>query len=95
MSNQNRPLRATRTAAKTTLFQCPDRCEPVLSANWPGVTVEKKEGQAQGVHSDVTIMDLPGIYSLSPLLAGRGGCTKLSDLRSPRRDPQYRGRYQP
>lgn len=33
--------------------------------NWPGVTVEKKEGQLKG-HEDVTIVDLPGIYSLSP-----------------------------
>ena len=33
--------------------------------NWPGVTVEKKEGKLKG-HKDVTIMDLPGIYSLSP-----------------------------
>lgn len=33
--------------------------------NWPGVTVEKKEGLLKG-HKDVTIIDLPGIYSLSP-----------------------------
>lgn len=33
--------------------------------NWPGVTVEKKEGKLKG-HKDVSIMDLPGIYSLSP-----------------------------
>lgn len=33
--------------------------------NWPGVTVEKKEGKLKG-HKDVIIMDLPGIYSLSP-----------------------------
>ena len=33
--------------------------------NWPGVTVEKKDGRLKG-HDDVTIMDLPGIYSLSP-----------------------------
>ena len=33
--------------------------------NWPGVTVEKKEGKLKG-HKDVTITDLPGIYSLSP-----------------------------
>ncbi len=33
--------------------------------NWPGVTVEKKEGRLKG-HSDVIITDLPGIYSLSP-----------------------------
>ena len=33
--------------------------------NWPGVTVEKKEGKLKG-HNDVVIQDLPGIYSLSP-----------------------------
>jgi len=33
--------------------------------NWPGVTVEKKEGRLKG-HQDVVIQDLPGIYSLSP-----------------------------
>ena len=33
--------------------------------NWPGVTVEKKEGKLKG-HKDVIITDLPGIYSLSP-----------------------------
>ena len=33
--------------------------------NWPGVTVEKKEGRLKG-HNDVVIVDLPGIYSLSP-----------------------------
>ncbi|MCQ2374186.1 MAG: 50S ribosome-binding GTPase, partial [Phascolarctobacterium sp.] len=33
--------------------------------NWPGVTVEKKEGKLKG-HNDVIITDLPGIYSLSP-----------------------------
>ncbi len=34
--------------------------------NWPGVTVEKKEGRAKKIKDDVKIIDLPGIYSLSP-----------------------------
>lgn len=34
--------------------------------NWPGVTVEKKEGKARNLKEDVKIIDLPGIYSLSP-----------------------------
>lgn len=34
--------------------------------NWPGVTVEKKEGKARKIKEDVKIIDLPGIYSLSP-----------------------------
>ena len=36
--------------------------------NWPGVTVEKKSGQLKG-HPDVSVVDLPGIYSLSPYSA--------------------------
>ena len=34
--------------------------------NWPGVTVEKKEGSLKGYKKDIKIIDLPGIYSLSP-----------------------------
>jgi len=34
--------------------------------NWPGVTVEKKEGKARKVNEDIKVIDLPGIYSLSP-----------------------------
>ena len=34
--------------------------------NWPGVTVEKKEGKARRFKEDIQIIDLPGIYSLSP-----------------------------
>lgn len=34
--------------------------------NWPGVTIEKKEGKARRVNEDIRIIDLPGIYSLSP-----------------------------
>ena len=40
-------------------------CSNQFLGNWPGVTVEKKEGKLKG-HKDVIIMDLPGIYSLSP-----------------------------
>ena len=40
--------------------------------NWPGVTVEKKEGRLKG-NKDVVIQDLPGIYSLSPYTLGGGG----------------------
>ncbi len=52
------PWQATRTAEK-------QRCANQFVGNWPGVTVEKKEGKLKK-HSDVTITDLPGIYSLSP-----------------------------
>ena len=44
------------------MFQALSR---IHSCNWPGVTVEKKEGKLKG-HKDVIITDLPGIYSLSP-----------------------------
>ena len=49
---------------KTTLFNALTGSNQFVG-NWPGVTVEKKEGKLKG-HKDVTIMDLPGIYSLSP-----------------------------
>ena len=49
---------------KTTLFNGLTGSNQFVG-NWPGVTVEKKEGKLKG-HKDVVIMDLPGIYSLSP-----------------------------
>lgn len=51
-------------SGKTTLFNAvTGACQYV--GNWPGVTVEKKSGKVKG-HKDVEIVDLPGIYSLSP-----------------------------
>ena len=49
---------------KTTLFNALTGSTQCVGT-WPGVTVEKKEGKLKG-HKDVVIMDLPGIYSLSP-----------------------------
>ena len=49
---------------KTTLFNALTGANQYVG-NWPGVTVEEKHGKLKG-HSDVTIADLPGIYSLSP-----------------------------
>ena len=49
---------------KTTLFNNLTGSKQYVG-NWPGVTVEKKEGKLKG-HDDVVIQDLPGIYSLSP-----------------------------
>ena len=49
---------------KTTLFNALTGAHQDVG-NWPGVTVEKKEGKLKG-HDDVVIQDLPGIYSLSP-----------------------------
>ena len=51
-------------AGKTTLFNILTGSNQFVG-NWPGVTVEKKEGKLKG-YKDVDIIDLPGIYSLSP-----------------------------
>ena len=50
---------------KTTLFNALTGSNQYVG-NWPGVTVEKKEGRAQVEGKSVTVVDLPGIYSLSP-----------------------------
>ena len=49
---------------KTTMFNAMTGANQYVG-NWPGVTVEKKEGKLRG-YSDVVVTDLPGIYSLSP-----------------------------
>ena len=57
-------LAGNPNCGKTTLFNGLTGANQFVG-NWPGVTVEKKEGKLKG-HNDVIIMDLPGIYSLSP-----------------------------
>ena len=57
-------LAGNPNCGKTSLFNVLTGSNQYVG-NWPGVTVEKKEGQLKG-HSDVIIQDLPGIYSLSP-----------------------------
>ena len=57
-------LAGNPNCGKTTLFNALTGSNQFVG-NWPGVTVEKKEGRLKK-HEDVVIMDLPGIYSLSP-----------------------------
>ena len=57
-------LAGNPNCGKTTLFNALTGSNQFVG-NWPGVTVEKKEGRLKG-NKDVTIVDLPGIYSLSP-----------------------------
>ncbi len=57
-------LAGNPNSGKTTLFNALTGSSQYVG-NWPGVTVEKKDGKLKG-HSDVVIQDLPGIYSLSP-----------------------------
>jgi ferrous iron transport protein B len=57
-------LAGNPNSGKTTLFNALTGSNQFVG-NWPGVTVEKKEGRLKA-RRDVTVMDLPGIYSLSP-----------------------------
>ena len=56
-------LAGNPNSGKTTLFNALTGSNQYVG-NWPGVTVEKKEGKIK--NSDVILTDLPGIYSLSP-----------------------------
>ena len=64
MSNITIALAGNPNCGKTTLFNALTGSSQYVG-NWPGVTVEKKEGRLKG-HKNIIIEDLPGIYSLSP-----------------------------
>lgn len=58
-------LAGNPNSGKTTLFNCLTGSN-LYVGNWPGVTVEKKEGNLRDTDKDITLVDLPGIYSLAP-----------------------------
>ncbi|ATW27551.1 ferrous iron transport protein B [Candidatus Formimonas warabiya] len=58
-------LAGNPNSGKTTMFNAITGSTQYVG-NWPGVTVEKKEGKARRFKEDIRIVDLPGIYSLSP-----------------------------
>ena len=61
-------LAGNPNCGKTTLFNELTGSNQYVG-NWPGVTVEKKEGRLKTHWQDVRVVDLPGIYSLSPYSA--------------------------
>ena len=63
-------LAGNPNCGKTTLFNALTGANQYVG-NWPGVTVERKEGRYKG-NKDVVIQDLPGIYSLSPYTLEEG-----------------------
>lgn len=70
-------LAGNPNCGKTTLFNALTGSNQFVG-NWPGVTVEKKEGKLKG-HKDVIIMDLPGYLFPFSIHAGGSGSKKLSD----------------
>ena len=84
-------LAGNPNCGKTTLFNALTGSNQFVG-NWPGVTVEKKEGKLKW-DKEVTIMDLPGIYSLSPYTLEGSSSKKLSDHRQTGCDFKYRRWY--
>ena len=80
-------LAGNPNCGKTTLFNALTGSNQFVG-NWPGVTVEKKEGKLKG-HKDVVIMDLTGyLFPFSIYIRG-GSCKKLSDRRKTRCNHQH------
>ena len=86
-------LAGNPNCGKTTLFNALTGSNQFVG-NWPGVTVEKKEGKLKK-HDDVVIMDLPGIYSLSPYTLEEVVARNYLIDRAPRRHPEHHRRHQP
>ena len=74
-------LAGNPNCGKTTLFNALTGSNQYVG-NWPGVTVEKKEGKLKG-EKDVIIQDQPGIYSLSPTPWKRSWPAAIWSTRSP------------
>ena len=86
-------LAGNPNCGKTTLFNALTGSNQFVG-NWPGVTVEKKEGKLKK-HEGVIITDLPGIYSLSPYTLEEVVARNVSYRRAPRCYTQYHRRYEP
>ena len=69
-------LAGNPNSGKTTLFNALTGSNQFVG-NWPGVTVEKKEGKLKG-HKDVTIIDLTGYLFIIPIYIRGSRCKKLS-----------------
>ena len=86
-------LAGNPNCGKTTLFNALTGSNQFVG-NWPGVTVEKKEGKLKKFDG-VTVVDLPGIYSLSPYTLEEVVARNLPARRAPRCDTQHHRRHQP
>ena len=85
-------LAGNPNCGKTTLFNDLTGSNQYVG-NWPGVTVEKKEGKLKG-DKDVIIQDLPGIYSLSPYTLEEVVARSLPGKGEARRHPEHHRRHQ-
>ena len=97
-AHDSRPMRVALAGnpncGKTTLFNALTGSNQYVG-NWPGVTVEKKEGTAHLGDRELTVVDLPGIYSLSPYSMEEIVARDFIIGEKPRRRHRHCGRHQP